>query len=93
MNTKEKAIESMEARLVSLESAIANGNMRNAKRDAAVCTSNALISFAGAIEIFTLGETMKWLERITAATNYAILRQSPVDETPSWMQDLPVEMD
>lgn len=75
MRTQKQMFETMTLRLATTEGSIAEGNMSNHKRDAAVDTANAFISFACAIGIFTAKDRLEWSGRILIARNYATMRQ------------------
>ena len=75
MRTQKQMFETMTMRLATAEGSIAEGNMNNHKRDAAVDTANALISFACAIDIFTAKDRLEWSGRILIARNYATMRR------------------
>jgi hypothetical protein len=75
MRTQKQMFETMTTRLATAEGSIAEGNMSNYKRDAAVDTANALISLACAIDIFTANDRLEWSGRILIARNYATMRQ------------------
>jgi hypothetical protein len=75
MKTQNEMAAIMKMRLATAEGTIAEGNLSDASRIAAVGTANALISFACAADIFTMQERIEWSGRIVIAKNYAMMRK------------------